>query len=663
MQPLKLDQFLEYRFLSNIRYSPDGKRAAFVVSECDAGENGYRANLYLYDERGIRRLSGMDKESAFFWEDDTHVLFAANRSADEKKRAEAGEAFTAYYRLATDGGEAEKAFELPVSAGELFRMGEDGYWFISAIDPDSPDDYLLSKEEAEKKRAAKKKDADYVVLEEHPFWMNGGSFRENKSRDALFTFSTRDGAVKRVTSGDMDVADAEWVDGKFYYWGERFTGRPGYRPGLFVLDGENEACLIPQGEKYYSGMLKYCGGLLMLMSDGATYSYEETPQLYLLKLETNEISLFAENCASFYNSVGSDCRRGGGYNLRACGRSVYGISTVGGAAQLRRIDENGRGAFVYAGDGSIDAFDVNAKGEILAIAMLDGRLQELYRVEADGTYAQLSHLNDAVLKDRYVSDYEEITVSSEGEEITGWILKPIDYDPSKTYPAILDIHGGPRTVYGKTFYNEMQYWAGQGYFVFFANPIGSDGRGDAFADIRGKYGVHEYQNLMDFTDAVLEKHPEIDRRRVAVTGGSYGGFMINWIIGHTDRFCCAATQRSISNWISFYGTSDIGILFGEYQTDATVFDSPERMWEQSPLKYAKHFRTPTLIIHSDCDYRCPISEGFQLYTALKERGVDSRMVIFKGENHDLSRTGKPLHRVRRLEEISRWFEKYAKREE
>ncbi|MDY3025799.1 MAG: prolyl oligopeptidase family serine peptidase, partial [Candidatus Faecivicinus sp.] len=136
--------------------------------------------------------------------------------------------------------------------------------------------------------------------------------------------------------------------------------------------------------------------------------------------------------------------------------------------------------------------------------------------------------------------------------------------------------------------------------------------------------------------------------------------MTNWIIGHTDRFCCAATQRSISNWVSFYGTSDIGILFGEYQTDATVFDDPEKMWEQSPLKYAKNFVTPTLIIHSDCDYRCPISEGFQLYTALKERGVDSRMVIFKGENHDLSRTGKPLHRVRRLEEISKWFEKYAK---
>ena len=216
MRPLKLDQFLEYKFLSNVRYSPDGRRAAFVVSECDAGENGYRANLYLHDERGIRRLSGMDKESAFFWEDDTHVLFAANRAADEKKRAEAGEAFTAYYRLATDGGEAEKAFELPIGAGELMKMGEGKYWFVASVDPDSPDDYLLSKEEKEKKRAEKKKDADYVVLEEHPFWMNGGSFRD-KTRDALFTFDAKTGEIRRVTDGDMDVEDAEYINGKFYY--------------------------------------------------------------------------------------------------------------------------------------------------------------------------------------------------------------------------------------------------------------------------------------------------------------------------------------------------------------------------------------------------------------------------------------------------------------
>ena len=149
-------------------------------------------------------------------------------------------------------------------------------------------------------------------------------------------------------------------------------------------------------------------------------------------------------------------------------------------------------------------------------------------------------------------------MESEGLTIGGWVLEPKDYDPSKTYPAVFDVHGGPKTVYGPVFYHEMQLWANMGYFVFFCNPKGSDGRDNDFMDIFGHYGETDYHNLMDFADAVLTAYPQIDPKRVCLTGGSYGGFMTNWIIGHTDRFCCAASQRSISNWLSFYGVSDIG---------------------------------------------------------------------------------------------------------
>lgn len=660
MKPLKLDQFLDYRFLSRLRYAPGGKQAAFAVSRCDREDNSYTSNLYLYDGSGIRRLSGMGKETLFFWEDETHVLFPACRSSEEKKRAEAGECFTAYYRLATDGGEAEKAFELPLSAGELFPMENGTYFFTAEVELDCPDAYRLSREEREKKLAEEKKNGDYIVLEEHPFWFNGGSHR-SRLRTALFTFDSKSGSVQRLTPPELNVSDAVYCRGRLYFQGERYQGRPGYRPGLFSVDpaGGEPVCMIPQDQCYLSGPLAWQEGLLLLRSEGKTYAYEESPFLYRCDPETGALTLLCENYGSLYNSVGSDCRLGGGASIRCVGDSVYTLSTQGGACHLHRIAGDGSRQAIYAGTGSVDAFDVNGAGEVLAIALLDGALQELYRLNADGSYDRLSDFNQAVLEDCYVSDYEELTIRSEGQDITGWILKPRDYDPARSYPAILDIHGGPRTVYGQVFYHEMQYWAGQGYFVFFCNPIGSDGRGDAFADIRGRYGQQEYRNLMDFTDAVLERYSQIDRKRVAVTGGSYGGFMTNWIIGHTDRFCCAATQRSISNWISFYGVSDIGILFGEYQTDATVFRNPEKMWQQSPLKYAGNFKTPTLIIHSDCDYRCPISEGYQLFTALKEMGVDSRMVVFKGENHELSRSGKPLHRVRRLQEISDWFAKYT----
>jgi dipeptidyl aminopeptidase/acylaminoacyl peptidase len=166
---------------------------------------------------------------------------------------------------------------------------------------------------------------------------------------------------------------------------------------------------------------------------------------------------------------------------------------------------------------------------------------------------------------------------------------------------------------------------------------------------------------MDFTDAVLERYPQINPSRIGVTGGSYGGFMTNWIIGHTNRFACAASQRSISNWISFYGTSDIGYYFAEDQNASNIYETQEKLWWHSPLRYANQVTTPTLFVHSNEDYRCPMSEGMQMYTALMDRGIDARLCYFKGENHELSRSGKPLHRERRLKEITKWMDKYLKK--
>ena len=160
-----------------------------------------------------------------------------------------------------------------------------------------------------------------------------------------------------------------------------------------------------------------------------------------------------------------------------------------------------------------------------------------------------------------------------------------------------------------------------GYFVFFCNPRGSEGKGNEFADIRRIYGTIDYEDIMKFTDIVLEKYANIDKDRIGVTGGSYGGFMVNWIIGHTDRFKCAASQRSISNWIDDFGTTDIGYYF-----------NPDELGGQA----------------------------FQMFTALKYYGVESRICIFKGENHELSKSGKPKHRLRRLKEITDWFKKYLK---
>ena len=193
-------------------------------------------------------------------------------------------------------------------------------------------------------------------------------------------------------------------------------------------------------------------------------------------------------------------------------------------------------------EGSIDDFDL-AGGNVLLTGLYGMKLQEVYRYGLEEQkLIQVSQFNEEVLDGKYVAEPEPVTFTRDGVEIDGWILKPVDYDPDKSYPGILDIHGGPKTIYSPVFVHEMQYWAGKGYFVFFCNPEGSDGRGDEFADIRGKYGTIDFDDLMKFVDEVLARYPQIDPARLGVTGGSYGGFMTNWVIGHTGRFAAAASN-------------------------------------------------------------------------------------------------------------------------
>ena len=385
----------------------------------------------------------------------------------------------------------------------------------------------------------------------------------------------------------------------------------------------------------------------------------ESPWFYLVD-ENQHVQVLAENEESLGSSVGSDCRLGAGRQTKILKDHYYFISTRNGNSHLYAMDKQGNQKKVVGYTGSVDCFDIH-QDEIILVGMKEQQLQEIYHVQLDsGEMEQLTQIHANMVQDVYTAKPQPIHFYRDGYDLQGWVLLPKGYDAKKQYPAILDIHGGPKTVYGEVFYHEMQVWANEGYFVCFMNPRGSDGRGNAFADIYGKYGTGDYEDLMVFTDEVLNAYPQIDKQRFGVTGGSYGGFMTNWVIGHTDRFAAAASQRSIANWISFEHTSDIGPDFTKDQQQASTWENLEKLWFHSPLQYANRVKTPTLFIHSDEDFRCPLSEGQQMVSALMEHGVETRMVVFKGENHELSRSGKPLHRLRRLNEITDWMNKYLK---
>ena len=657
MKKIEIADLYEYKYISNLTYSDDGKNCVFVLSNQDKENNSYNSNLYQYKNGKVKQLTSLGKESSFVFINNKELYLLTSRSEKEKKDMEAFKQVTPVYKLSLEGGEAIKQFDIPLRAFNIKKLNNNELVFLGSFDKNYPDYHKLSNKEKEKINKTYIDNKDYEEIDEVPFYFNGRGYLKNK-RTGLYTFNIKTKKIEKLSKGIFSVNDYEIINDRIYYSGSEHKNLRHRDDEIKYYDLKTKKTYTVLEPKYYIyGLMKFNDKLIILINRHLKHGLNENPILFKLDPKTNKLSIFNNEDRSYGNSTGSDCRYGHGKTFKAHNDKLYFLETRNYETVLAYFDEKGKVHDVFTPNGAIDDFDVNDNEIVLNILSNDS-LQELYSLK-NNKLKKVSSFNFAMIKNRYVAIPKHLVVKSGKYDIDGWVLYPKDFNSKKKYPAVLDIHGGPKTVYSEAFYHEMQVWASKGYFVFYCNPFGSDGKGNQFSDIRGKYGTTDYKNIMDFTDYVLKKYRNIDKNRVCVTGGSYGGFMTNWIVGHTDRFVCAATQRSISNWISFYGTSDIGVDFVKDQAGGELKDL-DKIWKHSPLKYVRNVKTPILFIHSDEDYRCPLEQGMQFYTSIVKNGVDAKMVIFHGENHELSRSGKPHHRVKRLTEITNWFEKYAK---
>lgn len=665
MEKLLLDDFTNYKFLSGIKFSPNGQHTGFVCHHIDLEKNSYLSNIYILDGyNNLMLLTSLDEEKNFVWKNSETILFPAFRSKEEKERRKNGEAFTPFYEISIKGEEAKKSFEVPLNVKSVKIIDEDTILLTGVCDPRMEGFDTLSHSQKEDFLKELKDEKDFEILDEIPFWSNGVGFN-NKKRNRLYIFNIKENSLHPITDKFSDVYSYEINQDKSLiilisnsYIDKRYS-----KTDLQIYNIlEDRLEKISPTENFYYSYANFLGDkICFLGSSMKTYGINENPHFYLTNYEGYDMVQISNDDFDFStrNSIGSDCRYGNYNTTIVDGDYLYFVTTEGDSSFINRIDITGKINKLTSKKGSIDDLDVYGDN-IQFIGLRSLRLQEVYSLK-NKDEIKLTRFNDWVMKEKTLSIPEKLTFKTKEEVlIEGWVLKPVDFTIGQSYPAILNIHGGPKTSYGEVFFHEMQYWANEGYVVFFCNPRGSDGRGNAFADIRGKYGTIDYEDIMDFTDLVLEKYHFIDKDRLGVTGGSYGGFMTNWIIGHTNRFKAAVSQRSIANWISKFATTDIGYYFVDDQISATPWNDYEKLWNHSPMKYADKISTPTLFIHSQEDYRCWLTEGIQMFTSLKYHGVESKLCIFRGENHELSRSGKPKNRIKRLEEITKWFDKYLK---
>ncbi|MFW5893197.1 MAG: prolyl oligopeptidase family serine peptidase [Bacillota bacterium] len=657
MEKMTKENLLDFNFLTNLKVSPNEARAAFTLARANGEENTYHHTLYTYEDGDVKKHRKLHENSGFIFLDDTTLLLDLQKNKEEKEALREASR-KSIYRYDLEKKSLEEAFTLPLPA-TLEEVVDANTLLISAFLTEA--DHVLYEDESKREEhlKQKKKDSAYEDIDDLPYYFNGMGFKTGKHKQ-LFLYDTEAGTLKRLLDKKFSVGNFTLSDDKrrIYYTGSQDEKVMTFYTKVYQLDLETFTRSVLYDKLDYSvnGLFEIQGRLIATAKAMQDYGLNENPDFYTV--ENGEMKLLSTFGKSLGNTIGTDVRLSGSRSWFVSDDTLYFVSTVDDHSEIMTLSLEGKVQTEYALDGSIDGI-LKLKNEAVMIAMEGTNLQELYTYDfATRTIRKQSGFNRLVLKNTYVAQPQEVVVKKETHEVKGFVLLPKDYDANKKYPAILNIHGGPKTVYGPIFYHEMQYWASEGYIVMFANPRGSDGKGNDFADIRGKYGTIDYEDLMDFTDKVLETYPAVDQGRMFVTGGSYGGFMTNWIVGQTDRFKAAATQRSISNWLSFYGTSDIGYFFASDQTDGHPLKDLEKLFNQSPIKYALDMKTPLLFIHSDKDYRCPMEQAQQLYAILKHNGVDTKLVWFKDETHELSRSGKPEARLKRLADITGWFDRY-----
>ena len=636
MSKTKLKDILDYEFLSDLEISKDGSKLAYKKTIANYDDNKYDTDLWVYDinKENTYPITDNNSISTYTFDKNSNIIYKA-KSNDKK------DSFYIY-----DGyGIGKKAFDFDLDVKNI-KWLEDELYLIHASD---------KKDEKTKKKEEENK--YFEKLDTLPFWFNGQGYLK-REKSAYYFYNAADNNLEKIvdskfpseiyqlTLNDANnkalLIKANYDDNNVAETRENLV--------LFDIKTKTEKVLIENKFSFYTAEF-LADKIIFVGTDMKKGGINEDSFIYTCDFDGNYEKITNDDFdMSFGNSLGTDARFGGAKSFYKANDRLYFVVTEKETTKLYSIDINGDLKLEI--DDEVEDFAIN-NNEIYYLSMDRDTLSQLKKKDEDKILVK----NKIESK---VGEIETFEFESNGDTLTGFVVLPPKFNKNKKYPTLLSIHGGPKTEFGDIFHHEHQMFASNDYIVIYTNPHGASGNGVKFSDIRGKYGDIDYKDLMTFVDEAIKNYPQIDTENLGVYGGSYGGFMTNWIIGHNDRFKAACSQRSISNWTSFYGVSDIGYYFGSDQTNSNPWDSLDKMWDQSPIKYADKATTPTLFIHSDEDYRCPLEQGLQIYTKLKLNGVDTKMYVFHGENHELSRSGKPHGRIKRLKEIKKWFDGHLK---
>jgi len=657
-RPIAIEDLLHLKIIFDPQISPDGNWVIFSVKTINKDKNQYYAHLFLANiqTQEVNPFTyGEVLDSQPRWSPNgDRIAFLRTKNSESQ-----------IWMIPSCGGEAQKITALdegslgslewsPMGNHIAFEFRPIGsQWTTQAIN-----------ERKEKGRSTPPR-----IITQLPYRKEGEGYIDNYQH--IWVHSLLSGESYPITLGDWDNREPIWSpDGLWLAFISNRSQDPHHTPymediwRLPIEGGDLQKLPSPKGYKWglsWSPDGKFIAYIGTNTQDDPWCTHND--RLWIVPLSPGPTRCLTESLDRIAENVTLGDVRGSGSQRPVWskdGLHLFHMISDRGSCRLQVTDIQGISSSLIDNPEDICGFSLNKNRTRMAFLASDpthpGEVHLLELEDSNSTSIQLTELNTPYLSSIDISQPEEILfISPDKTEIQGWVLKPPDFKPNKKFPLVLYIHGGPAAQYGNTFFHEFQVLAACGFVVLYTNPRGSLGRDESFATcIQGNWGHLDFQDLMAAADFGCTL-PYIDSEKIAVVGGSYGGFMTTWIVGNTHRFKCAISERGISNRHSAVGSSDFPPMVDGYWL-GNPWDQPETLWQQSPLRFAAAIETPLLIIHSEGDWRCPISQAEQLFSALKKLNKETVFVRYPPEtHHGLSRNGPPDLRLDRLRRIVDWL--------